>query len=173
MLFVRGAVADRIDEIRRRWDPLMARRIDAHLTLIHDVVGHDAAAGRVAGLAADTAPFEITLTATGCWGGTANYGVYFGVDDPTGGIARLHTDLADLEAPRWARVPFRPHVTLVHGRTVDPQLAEPAWAALCDLREEWAVELSAIDIIELDDATGWTSVQRCDLTGSVLRDRPL
>ncbi len=173
VLFVRGTVAERIDSIRRRWDPVMAGRIDVHLTLIHDVVDHDAATGRVTELAADTGPFEIALTSTGCWAGTATYGVYLGIDDPTGGVARLHAALADLEAPRWARVPFRPHVTLVHGRTVDPSLAEPAWAALCDQHVDWAVQLSTMDVIELDDATGWTSVQRSDLNGSVLRDQPL
>ncbi|MGI9052171.1 MAG: 2'-5' RNA ligase family protein [Ilumatobacteraceae bacterium] len=160
MLFVRGPVAERIEEVRQRWDPVMAARIDAHVTLIHEVVDHDAAVQRVEELAAVTEPIAVTLTSTACWAGTASYGVYLGVDDDTGRVGSLQAGLADLEAPAWARVPFRPHVTLVHGRTVDPAKAEPAWDALCDQRMDWSVVLSTIDVIELDDATGWRSIQR-------------
>ncbi len=164
MLFVRGTVGDEIDEVRRRWDPAMAGRIDPHLTLVHEVADRAAALGRVAELARRTAPVTITLTQAACWVENPSYGVYLGVDDVAGGIADLHAALADLETPAWARVPFHPHVTVVHGRTVDPDLAEPAWAALCRWRVDETVTLGALDVIELDDATGWTSVQTAALT---------
>jgi 2'-5' RNA ligase len=163
VLFVRGTVADEIDEARRTWDPVMAGRIDPHVTLVHDIADHAAAEGRVVELARRTAPFRITLTSTACWAGTARYGVYLGVDDVDGGIAELHAALADLEHPAWARMPFHPHVTVVHGRTVDPDLAEPAWAALCDRRFDRTVTFGALDVIELDTDTGWTPVQRAEL----------
>jgi hypothetical protein len=51
-------------------------------------------------------------------------------------------------------------VTLVHGRTVDPDLTEPAWSALCDATFGWPILLSTLDVIELDEATGWSSVLR-------------
>ena len=110
--------------------------------------------GCVEEAAAATAPFEITLTTARCWSRATN-GVYLDIDDPTGGIEALHAQLSALESPAWARAGFRPHVTLVHGRTVDPDLAEPAWAALCDVTFGWTVQLSTLDVIELDEATGW------------------
>ena len=89
--------------------------------------------------------------------------MYLDIDDPTGSIEALHAQLSALESPAWARAGFRPHVTLVHGRTVDPDQAEPAWAALCDVTFGWTVQLSALDVIELDEATGWRSVLRLPL----------
>lgn len=159
VLFVPEPIATLVDELRRRWDPAMSARIDAHLTLVHEVTDHDAATRRVDEVAALTAPLAVTLTTTRCWS-RASYGVYLDVDDRGGAVVALHGQLADLEAPAWARVAYRPHVTLVHGRTVDPALADQAWASLCDRRMDWLVELPAIDVIELDEATGWSSVQR-------------
>ena len=43
VLFVPPPVAARVDEIRRRWDPVMTARIGAHITLVHDVVDHERA----------------------------------------------------------------------------------------------------------------------------------
>src|SRR5215218_8241034 len=97
VLFLRGPVAERVDAIRRHWDPVMTGRIDAHVTLVHQATDHAAVEQRV----------------------------------------------AELEAPAWSRVAFRPHVTLVHGRTVDPALAGPAWTALCDQRAGWSAPLTA------------------------------
>lgn len=162
VLFVPAPAAEGIDEIRRRWDPVMSARIDPHITLVHDVVGNpdmadldDALSAAVGGID----PFEITLTIARCWG-PARYGVYLGVEDPTGCVTELHSRLAALEAPGWLRAGFRPHVTLVHGRTVDPQLAEPAWATLDGWRADWPVEIAAVDVIELDEHTGWHRRQR-------------
>ena len=166
VLFVPQPVAAVIDDVRRRWDPVMLGRIDAHVTLVHDIVHDivdvDAADRCVQEAAAATAPFEVTLTTARCWSRAAN-GVYLDIDDPTGAIEALHAQLSALESPAWARAGFHPHVTLVHGRTVDPDLAEPAWSALCDATFGWTVRLSTLDVIELDEATGWSSVLRLPL----------
>jgi 2'-5' RNA ligase len=162
VLFVPPPVAGLVDDIRRRWDPVMLGRIDAHVTLIHDLVDVDDAQPLVEEAAASTAPFEVTLATARCWTRAAN-GVYLDIDDPTGGVSALHERLAGLESREWARAAFRPHVTLVHGRTVDPDLAEPAWAALCDTTFGWTVELGTLDVIELDQATGWSSVLQVPL----------
>jgi 2'-5' RNA ligase len=162
VLFVPQPVAAVIDDVRKRWDPVMLGRIDAHVTLVHDIVDVDAAARCVQEAAAATAPFDVTLTTARCWSRAAN-GVYLDIDDPTGAIEALHARLSALESPAWARAGFHPHVTLVHGRTVDPNLAEPAWSALCDATFGWTVYLSTLDVIELDEATGWSSVLRLPL----------
>jgi 2'-5' RNA ligase len=166
VLFVPQPVAGLIDDIRQRWDPVMLGRIDAHVTLVHDIVldavDVDAAEPLVQEVAAEIGPFDVTLTTARCWTRAAN-GVYLDVDDPTGAIEALHDRLSALESPAWARAGFRPHATLVHGRTVDPDLSEPAWAALCDAPFGWTVRLGTLDVIELDQATGWSSVLQVPL----------
>ena len=72
----------------------------------------------------------------------------------------LHTQLADLEEPRWARVAFRAHCTLVHSRTTEPTVAARAWAELDGFHAGWDVDIGAIDVIELDEATGWRTIER-------------
>ena len=167
VLFVPPPVSVAVDEIRMRWDPVMCGRIGAHITLVHDVVDHDRAHHLVAATAASTAPFTVTLTSTDHWGRAA-HGVYLHVEDPGGGIAALHARLAVLEEPRWARVAFRAHCTLVHSRTTESTVAARAWAELEGYHAGWGVEVPAIDIIEMDDATGWRSVEQFVLTPTAL-----
>ena len=169
VLFLPPPIAGEIDVIRRQWDPVMTARIGAHLTLIRDVVDHDEATQAVAAAAAGTAPFRVRLTTTACWG-SASYGVYVGIEDASGAVTTLHDRLSHVESPQWSGARFRPHVTLVHGRTVAAELAEPAWAALRDRSIDRAVELDAIDIIELDEPVGWHTVGRYSLAPAAIPD---
>jgi 2'-5' RNA ligase len=169
VLFLPPPVGTAVDEIRERWDPVMCNRIGPHITLIHDVVDHAEAVARVATAAAGSAPFTVRLTTTAHWGRSA-YGVYLHVDDPTGGVTALHGQLADLEEPRWARVAFRAHCTLVHSRTTPATVAARAWAELEGFDAGWDVELGAVDIIEMVEATGWHTVERFALAASVVAD---
>ncbi len=148
VLHLDRATTERVDAIRRRWDPVMAARIGPHITLVHDVVGDGAIDARVAEVADGTAPFVVGLAAATLWG-PARYGIFLGLDDPAGTVAGLHGALADLEAPGWARVEYRPHVTLVHGRTVTADDADAAWDALGGLHAGWPAEITAIDVVEL------------------------
>ena len=167
VLFVPPPVSVAIDEIRMRWDPVMCARIGAHITLVHDVMDHDRARRQVAAAAAATTPFVVTLTGTDHWGRSA-HGVYLHIDDPSGGIAGLQAQLADLEDARWARVPFRAHCTLVHSRTTEATVAARAWAELEDFHAGWDVDVSSVDIIEMDEATGWCSIEQFALTRATL-----
>jgi 2'-5' RNA ligase len=151
-----------VDEIRLRWDPVMCGRIGAHITLVHDVVDHARASAVVAAVAAGAGPFTVRLTDTAHWGQSA-HGVYLHVDDPAGGVAALHAQLADLEEPRWARVTFRAHCTLVHSRTTEPTVAARAWAELDGFHAGWDVGIDAVDIVEMDELTGWRTVERFEL----------
>ncbi|MET0324851.1 MAG: 2'-5' RNA ligase family protein [Ilumatobacteraceae bacterium] len=167
VLFVPPPVADRIDAIRRRWDPVMTDRIGAHITLVHDVVDHERARELVAA-AARSAPFTVTLTHADRWGRSSN-GIYLHVDDPTGSVAALHEQLAELEQPAWSRVAFRAHATLIHGRTVTPEDAAAAWAALDGFRADWDVDIGAIDTIELAEPR-WRFVERIELRAASVPD---
>ena len=162
VLFVPPPVGTAVDEIRERWDPVMRARIGPHITLVHDVVDRTRATERVAAAAAGAATFTIRLTDAAHWGKTA-YGVYLHVDDPTGGVSSLHARLAALEERRWASVPFRAHCTLVHSRTTEATVAARAWAELDGFSAGWDVELGAVDIVEMDERTGWRTVERFDL----------
>ena len=106
-------------------------------------------------------PFPVRLTHADRWG-PSRYGIYLHVDDHAGGVAELHGQLADLEAPAWASVTFRPHVTLVHGRTVTEDDAEAAWSALDGFVAGWDVDVAAIDIVELIEPR-WRTVERYEL----------
>ena len=161
VLFLPPPVQSLVDDIRTRWDPVMTARIGAHVTLIHDVVDHSQAAQLVADAAAAAQPFPIRLVRAGRWGKSA-YGIYLDVEDPTGGIAALHDRLRALEHPAWARVPFRAHATLVHGRTVDAAAANRAWVELAGFDPGWDVDVAAIDVIELAEPL-WRTVARHEL----------
>jgi 2'-5' RNA ligase len=142
-----------VDEIRRRFDPGMAARIDAHLTLVHEVTDRQRAP-ELLGRATDRRPFRVRLTHADRWG-PSRYGAYLHVDDPDGAVRDLHHAVAELEAPAWARVEYRPHVTLVHGRTVSEEQAEAAWRALDGFVADWEVSVEAVDLIELIEPRWW------------------
>lgn len=147
VLFLPPEIEQLVDEIRHRWDPLMAARIDAHLTLIHDVQDHGALGDTLVRAAATTPPFELTLTTTGCWG-PAKWGIYLAVDDHDGGVWALHEALAPIEDPRWLRGTFRPHVTLLHGRTVTEDAADAAWAELEHFVADQRVRIDEVCVVE-------------------------
>lgn len=159
-----GGEAERIvDDVRRRWDPEMAARIDAHVTLLHDVVDHDALAMRLARLSARP-PCRFTLTAAACWG-PVRYGIFLAIDDHDGSIGALHAELAALEDPRWQQPVYRPHVTLLHGRTITDDVAARAWAELAAWSPDLDVGVDAIAVLELDD-NRWHQVQRVEFRGA-------
>ena len=168
VLFLPDEVEQEVDRIRRRWDPVMAGRIDAHLTVVHDVTdvarAHtlaEAAAGRIPA-------FEITLTRTACWG-PAKWGIYLGVEDHDGGVQALHDDLAPVEDPRWLRTPYRPHVTLVHGRTVTEASAEAAWAELQSHRADLRARITSLHVVESRPG-GWVTIDGFDLAPVLAAD---
>ena len=146
-----------VDEIRLRFDPVMAARIDAHLTLVHDVTD-GARAPELLRRATDREPFRVRLTHTDRWG-PSRYGAYLHVHDPDGAVRDLYEAVAPLEAPGWARAGFRPHVTLVHGRTVSEEQAEAAWRQLDGFVADWEVGVDAVDVIELIEPR-WRLVER-------------
>jgi len=160
VLALNGDAARLVDDVRERWDRVMRGRIGAHVTLLHDVEDDDAlpaALTRVAG----RPPIELTLTSTACWG-PLRYGIYLDIDDHTGAVAELYEELAELESPRWRRTEYRPHVTLLHGRTVSEESAVRAWAELQSWRPEHAARIDAITVLRLGDDR-WHEIERVPL----------
>jgi 2'-5' RNA ligase len=169
VLFVPPPVCEQLDDIRRRWDPVMCSRIGCHITLVHDVTDHARASELLATVAASTTPFTVRLGRAAHWGKSA-WGVYLHVDDPAGAVDAVQAQLAELEEERWARVAFRSHVTLVHSRTTPAEIAAEAWEVLESFDPGWEVAVDAIDIVEMDEATGWRSVARFELATAAVAD---
>ena len=94
---------------------------------------------------------------------------------PTARCRGLHEAVAGLESPRWARGGFRPHVTLVNGRTASEEQAEAAWRALDGFVAGWELTVGAVDVIELVEPR-WRLVERHPLrlatAGSARAARP-
>jgi 2'-5' RNA ligase len=169
VLFVPPPVCAQLDEIRRRWDPVMCSRIGCHITLIHDVTDHARASELVAAVAANTTPFTVRLGRAAHWGKSA-WGVYLHVDDPAGAVDAVQAQLAELEEERWAGVAFRSHVTLVHSRTTPPATAAAAWEVLESFDPGWTLDVTALDIVEMEEATGWRTVERFELATAAVAD---
>lgn len=156
-----AAVAD-IESIRARWDPVMAARIAAHLTIVHDVVDRRRADAALAAVAAATRPFPMRLTEAARWGPAR--GIYLRVEDPACAVAGLHDALAPVENPGWLRHGFRPHVTVVHGRYVTAADAEAAWRALNGWTVDREVLVDRVAVAEMD-TDGWITVDEVPLLG--------
>jgi 2'-5' RNA ligase len=124
----------------------MARRIDAHVTVVHAVADIDAFSARLDDLAPRLRPLVLWLAGGRCWGEPAQ-GVYLGVDDPEGAFAELR---AALGVPTAAAVAYEPHVTLAHPRTVPAPVAIDAWAALQDWTLDERVTLDRLSLIALE-----------------------
>jgi mutator protein MutT len=128
LLFIlTGDVAHRLQALRVRWDPVMARRIPPHVSLVYPEEADDEALllRRAASVAEKTAPFDIffgDVTTEDSGRG----GVWFPVIDPSDTWGRLRTSIL---APPFRQLPMRPHATVVHPRTSDRGLE-----ALVDLK---------------------------------------
>jgi 2'-5' RNA ligase len=143
--FLPAPIGARVDEVRMRWDPEMARRIAAHITLVHDA-DDDRFVPPAVERVVDGQVLRVRLTAARCWETPAG-GIYLGVDDGHGDIARIRR-LLDVDES--ASVRYVPHVTLLHPRTVEPARLEAAWAALAGWSVDAPVVVDRIAAIEFD-----------------------
>ena len=155
VLFVPPPVCEQLDEIRRRWDPVMCSRIGCHITLIHDVTDH--APGRRSSSPPWPPPRRRSR-------------VRLGRAPPTGGSRRGASTCTSTTRtarstpcrpgwPSWRRragraSPFRSHVTLVHSRTTPPEIADAGVGGARGFDPGWPVDVTAIDIVEMEEATG-------------------
>jgi len=134
-------IASDIEARRRRWDPVMAAQIAAHVTVAYprEVADLDDMTERVRAAASSATPFELELGAV-VDTGDPDYGVFVEVRDVDGGWARLRDAIAGTERDDRRT----PHVTLVHPRTSG--LGRIAWGELerLDLRRRVVVRTVAV-----------------------------
>ena len=116
-----------VENLRARWDPVMARQIAAHVTLIYPEELPDGAdLGQLAAAAAARTPkFSIALGPAFYVGSPAD-GVFLHVHDIDRGIALFRA----IAVPPARMIDFPPHVTVVHPRTSDR--GRQAWDELAD-----------------------------------------
>jgi 2'-5' RNA ligase len=130
-----------VEELRSRWDPVMARQIAAHITLIYpeEVSGRAGLERRAAEAASRTPLFTITL-GPAFFTGSPAAGVFFHVHDPGNGIGTFRAQAV----PPARAVDFPPHVTIVHPRTSG--LGRQAWPQLAATRVDARFTITRVAI---------------------------
>jgi 2'-5' RNA ligase len=158
-IFVPPEVAADVEAARRRWDPVTADRIAAHVTLVYPAEAPvlELLVERLRAAAAVHAPFSLRLGALGCWQ-EPERGVYLAVHDVDGAYARLRDAVLQ---PPFRPLSFPPHVTLVHpatsgrGRELWDERAGPGWP-------ERVFTVAEVAIAEFDGVR-WIALERIAL----------
>lgn len=109
-----GPVAEELDRYRTRFDPVMASRSPAHVTLVYPEEYDDEPLllERIGNAVVDRKTFPVVVK--GFNHNPATGGVWFSVEDPTGGWWHLRSAVL---APPFGSRGARPHLTVVHPRT--------------------------------------------------------
>lgn len=160
-LFVDPAVSEPIEDLRRRWDPEMARQIAAHVTLVYPWEAPDPELiGEWVQSAALAQPrFRLRLGPLDRHDSPDGVGCGFAVLDVDGGHSALRSRIA---SSTFVRGDGDPHVTVVHPRT--SRLGEAAWEALSAQALE--VEFWVRDVaITAWDGSAWPTLERIPLSG--------
>jgi hypothetical protein len=141
---------DRVDELRRRWDPQQATTVESHVTVIDEPADLE----RIKAVAASMPPLRLRVSRSARWI-APDPGVFFVVDDPQGDLRRFREAVLGAE-----RATYRAHVTLLHRDSInsEEQLAE-AWASLGDLDLDQDLVVSELVVHDLIDGV-WREVAR-------------
>jgi 2'-5' RNA ligase len=126
-LFIPDPVGAAIDALRRQWDPQMAARIPAHMTLWYAIEAAPLTTllPELAAIGRAVAPFRLHIGQAAVWE-TPQQGIYLKVADRDGGFATLrHLNPLRTADHRM----MTPHITLLHPRTNGAQ-GPTAWQTL-------------------------------------------
>ena len=110
-----GSGVEQLEALRRRWDPVMAARAPAHVTLVYPEEFDDKRVllARTLDAANVTPAFSVTLRSVGSER-EGDGGVWFLVEDSSGLWSSLR---AKIVSPSRRMLRAEPHVTIVHPRT--------------------------------------------------------
>ena len=136
----------------------MARRIAAHITIAYEAAD-DPSLQVVLDRVAANAALIVRLTRVECWG-SPERGIYLGVNDAEGSIARIRRVLHAADGAEA----YIPHVTLVHPRSVPPPRAREAWHQLADRVIDAEVLIDRLVVIE-SRGSQWQTVATVSLPG--------
>jgi 2'-5' RNA ligase len=157
--FVPEESSERIDGVRRTWDPVMARRIRPHITLAHEVDDVDDTLERVRAFASDSGPLRVHLAQTDCWGSPAG-GIFVVVEDRCGDVARLHDHVVGSSS-----IAYVAHVTLLHPRTTQAAARASAWTVLQGLTFDQDLDQRTVSLVASGADGVWTEVATVTLGG--------
>jgi 2'-5' RNA ligase len=164
---LRGAIADRLLEIQRRYDPRMAAELPPHITVtgssgmgpIAPDTTDEALAAALGVVAADTAPFTVRLEPPMRFMQTT---VVVMPIDPNGPIRALHEQIKasglSYESPRFT---FTPHCTL----SFYPELDRGRLRELLAIRIDEPIVVEAVQAWRAVDLTRTRKVLDLPLTG--------
>jgi 2'-5' RNA ligase len=146
-----------VEELRSRWDPVMAGQIAAHVTLVYPEEVPDSVELEhlTVAAAASTPPVTITL-GPAFFIGSPESGVFLQVHDPDNGIESFRAQMV----PPTRAVEFPPHVTIVHPRT--SSLGQQAWQQLATTRIEAEFTITHVAITAFS-GDRWQTLQRLPL----------
>lgn len=162
-LFLPPSVGPRIDEVRSRWDPVMAARIASHVTVLRRVPDPDVV---IELLQREPKLRTCRLGLAGVERAPASDGggVYLQVDDPFSDLLELREALRPACGLDADAVQEFAHVTLVHPPTTTPVQRDRAWLALSGLAlSAEGVAIPAVSLIGETDM-GWAQIASFDLT---------
>jgi hypothetical protein len=114
-IFVAPEVAGPIEAARQDWDPDMAARIAAHVTVAypHEAPVSDLLVERVREASKNVRPFRLRLGSIGCFEDPEG-GVYVNVEDLDGGYRKMRDEVL---RPPFHGIAYPLHVTLIHPQT--------------------------------------------------------
>lgn len=144
-IFLDPVISTRVDELRRYWDPAMARQIPAHVSVAYpsEIGGLEQMVDAVRQAAAVTQPFGLALSDT-WYDKQPQDGVFLRVSDVDGGWSRLRREILR----GGTMLVVEPHVTLVHPRTSG--LGAQAWPTLRDTRIDSNFSVSWVAVTAFD-----------------------
>ncbi|MEM7091607.1 MAG: NUDIX domain-containing protein [Actinomycetota bacterium] len=111
------ATVGEIGELRRRFDPTMARWVPPHVTLVYPEEHHgdlELLLQRTRRIATGAEQFLLRLGDVVTDGDAGEGGVFVAVDDASGSWSRLRSAIL---TPPMSRLDVEPHLTVVHPRT--------------------------------------------------------
>ena len=161
-LFLDPAFAGPVEELRRRWDPVMHRQIAAHVSLLYPGEAADPSAigRRVSEVAPGRNPFVLRLGAICHAAYPEGDSCWFAVEDPDGEWEQLRLAIASTDFSPLSG--SQPHVTIVHPRT--SRQGRAAWEELRSQRVDlqWSVREVAITAW---DGWRWRTIEVTPLEG--------
>ena len=158
-IFIPEPTGSLVQQIRVRYDPVMAARVAPHVTLVYEAPDQTVLEERLAATCAAAPRFRLGLDEPQCWDGEPERGIYLPVEDADRGIASLRDAIIQPPLAEPPGVLYHPHVTLVHPRTTPAQMRRRAWSEL----SAWeppseAVVIDSLTLMgEFDD--GWAKIK--------------
>jgi len=158
-IFLPESTGSVVQQVRLRYDPVMAERVAPHVTVVYEVPDQAVLTERLVAACATTPRFRIRFSGPQCWDGEPDRGIYLPVEDTDRGIAGLRGAIIRRPLREPANLLYQPHLTVVHARTATVEMRRRAWSELSD----WEVprETVVVDSVTVmgESDHGWAKIE--------------